>query len=86
MGLPEAARYPEAAVTREGERRIICFAGRDHEQTMGVPLKYVNARDVETADLMLFAQLQQDRLPHLARTTEPLTRLPNTIKHFSSGS
>ena len=59
MGLPNVDRYPEATVTREDERLIICFGGHDHEQTMSVPLKYVNARDVETAELMLLAQLQQ---------------------------
>ena len=59
MGLPNVDRYPDATVTREDERLIINFGGRDHEQTMGVPLKYVNARDVETAELMLLAQLQQ---------------------------
>jgi len=59
MGLPKVARYPEATVTREDDRLIICFGGCDYEQTMSVPLKYVNARDVETAELMLLAQLQQ---------------------------
>ncbi|MDQ3892508.1 MAG: hypothetical protein M3274_06400 [Actinomycetota bacterium] len=59
MGLPNVARYPEATVTREDERLIINFGGCDYAQTMGVPLKYVNARDVETAELMLLAQLQQ---------------------------
>ena len=59
MGLPRVARYPEATVTREDERLIIYFGGRDHEQTLGVPLKYVNAKDVETAELLLLAQLQQ---------------------------
>jgi hypothetical protein len=59
MGLPNVARYPEATVTREDERLIINFGGCDDVQTMGVPLKYVNARDVETVELMLLAQLQQ---------------------------
>ncbi len=59
MGLPKVARYPEATVTREDEHLIIYFGGRDHEQTMSVPLKYVNAKDVETAELLLLAQLQQ---------------------------
>ena len=35
------------------------FRGCDDEQTMGVPLKYMSATDVETAELMLLAQLQQ---------------------------
>lgn len=47
MGLPNAACYPEEIVTREDE------------QTMSVSLKYVNAEDVETAELMLFAELQR---------------------------
>ncbi|MDQ3286565.1 MAG: hypothetical protein M3P92_12865 [Actinomycetota bacterium] len=55
MGLPNVDRYPEATVTREDERLIINFGGCDYAQTMGVPLKYVNARDVETAELMLLA-------------------------------
>ena len=59
MGLPNVDRYPDATVTREDERLIINFGGCDYEQTMGVPLKYVNARDIETAELMLLAQLQQ---------------------------
>ena len=59
MGLPKVTRYPEASVTREDERLVICFGGRDHEQTMSVPLKYMSATDVETAELMLLAQLQQ---------------------------
>ena len=59
MGLSKVARYPETTVTREDERLIIYFGGRDHEQTMSVPLKYVNAKDLEAAELMLLAQLQQ---------------------------
>ena len=59
MGLPKVARYPDATVTREDERLIICFGGRDDEQTMSVPLKYLNAKDLEAAELILLAQLQQ---------------------------
>ena len=59
MRLPKVACYPEATVTREDERLIIYFGGRDHEQTMSVPLRYVNAKDLEAAELMLLAQLQQ---------------------------
>ena len=59
MGLPKVARYPDATVTREDERLIICFGGRDHEQTMSVPLRYVNVKDLEAAELILIAQLQQ---------------------------
>ncbi len=59
MGLPNVDRYPEATVTREDERLIIFFGGCDDEQTMSVPLKYMSATDVETAELMLLAQLQQ---------------------------
>ena len=69
MGLPRVARYPEATVTREDERLIIYFGGRDHEQTMSVPLKYVNAKDVETAELILLAQLQ--RIGYRARRGSP---------------
>ena len=59
MGLPKVARYPEATVTREDEHLIIYFGGCDHEQTISVPLRYVSATDVETAELLLLAQLQQ---------------------------
>ena len=59
MGLPNVARYPEATVTREDERLLIHFGGLGYEQSMGVPLKYMNAEDEETAELMLLAQLQQ---------------------------
>jgi hypothetical protein len=57
-GLPSVARYPEARVTREGERLLIRFGGLDDEQTMSVPLKYVGG-DEEAAELRLLAQLQQ---------------------------
>ena len=59
VGLPSVARYPEASVVREEEHLIIRFGGLEHEQTMGVPLKYVGAEDEEAAELMLLAQLQR---------------------------
>ena len=59
MGLPNVARYPEAIVTCEDEHLLIRFGGHGYEQSMGVPLKYMNAEDEETAELMLLAQLQQ---------------------------
>ena len=58
MGLPKAARYAEATVSRKDERLILRFGGCDHEQTMSVPLK-MNAKDAETAELILLAQLHQ---------------------------
>ncbi len=58
MGLPSVARYPEATVTRDGERLEIHFGGLGPEQTMGVPLRYVGG-DEEEAELRLLAQLQQ---------------------------
>jgi hypothetical protein len=59
-GLPNVARYPEATVERDEERILIRFSGRYYgEQTMSVPLKYVDAEDEETAELMLLAQLQR---------------------------
>ncbi len=58
MGLPAVARYPEATVTREDERLIICFGGLGDEQTMSVPLEYVGG-DEEAAELRLLAQLQR---------------------------
>ena len=59
MGLSKAARYPEATVSRKDERLILRFGGCDHEQSMSVPLKYVNAKDAETAELILLAQFYQ---------------------------
>jgi hypothetical protein len=59
MRLPNDARYPEASMTREEGHLLIRLGGLGYEQTMDVPLKYVNAEDEETAELMLLAQLQQ---------------------------
>ena len=58
MGLPNVARYPAAAVTRDEESILIRFGGPDGEQTMSVPLRYVGG-DAEAAELRLLAQLQQ---------------------------
>lgn len=58
MGLPNVARYPEAAVTRDEESILIRFGGPEGEQTMGVPLKYVGG-DAEAAELRLLARLQE---------------------------
>ena len=58
MGLPSVARYPEATVTREGERVEIHFGGLGPQQTVGVPLKYVGG-DEEEAELRLLGLLQQ---------------------------
>ncbi len=69
MGLPAVARYPEATVTREDERLIICFGGLGDEQTMNVPLKYVGG-DEEAAELRLLAQLQQ--IGYKARRGRPV--------------
>ena len=57
-GLPNVARYPEAAVTRDGESVLIRFSGAAGEQTMGVPLKYVGG-DAEAAELRLLARLKE---------------------------
>ena len=59
-GLPNVARYPEATVTRDGERILIRFSGPYHgEQDVSIPLGYVGAEDDETAELELLAQLQR---------------------------
>ena len=58
-GLPNVGRYPEATVTRSGERIDIRFGGRGQEQTMSMPLKYVGAEDEESAELWLLARLQE---------------------------
>lgn len=57
MGLPSVERYPEATVTRSEEHIEIHFSGKDGEQTMTVPLKYVSG-DEEAAELRLLAQLK----------------------------
>jgi len=57
MGLPNANRYPEATVTRSADAVVIRFGGKDGEQTMSVPLKYVGG-DEEEAELLLLAQLR----------------------------
>ena len=44
MVLSHVARYPEASVTREEGHLLIRFGGLGYEQTMDVPLKYVNAK------------------------------------------
>lgn len=69
-GLPNAARYPEATVKRDGESILIRFSGRYYgEQTMSVPLKYVGAEDDEMAELELLAQLQ--RIGYSVRRSSP---------------
>ena len=57
-GLPNVARYPEADVYRGEEAITIRFGGLDREQTMTVPLKYVDG-DEEAAELWLMARLQE---------------------------
>lgn len=56
-GLPSAARYPVATVTRHEEAISIHFGGLAEEQTTSVPLKYVGG-DEEAAELRLMARLQ----------------------------
>ena len=58
MGLPNVARYPEAAVVRDETSVVIRFDGPYGEQKMSVPLEYVGG-DAEEAELRLLAQLQQ---------------------------
>lgn len=57
-GLPNAARYPIATVTRGEDEILIHFGGLAEEQSMTVPLKYVGG-DEEAAELRLLAQLQE---------------------------
>lgn len=57
-GLPHVARYPVATVAREDEHVRIAFGGLGREQTMSVPLKYVEG-DAEAAELRLLAQLKE---------------------------
>ena len=57
-GLPNAARYPEAEVSRDDETITIRFGGLGSEQTMTVPLRYMGG-DEEAAELWLMARLQE---------------------------
>lgn len=58
MGLPNVQNYPVATVTRHEEYISIVFGGKDGEQTMNVPLKYVGG-DAESAELWLLADLKR---------------------------
>ena len=58
MGLPNIQNYPNATVTRYEEYISIVFAGKDGEQNMSVPLKYM-AGDPEESELMLLADLRR---------------------------
>jgi hypothetical protein len=69
MGLPPVARYPEATLVRDDEKMFIHFGGLSEEYLMGVPLKYIGARDEEAAELKLLAQLQ--RIGYHARRSRP---------------
>ncbi len=69
MGLPNVARYPEAAVRRDEAGVHIRFSGPYYgEQEMSVPLQYVGG-DAEEAELRLLAQLQQ--IGYSVRREEP---------------
>ena len=57
--MPHTGRYPEATVKRGDGQIGIHFGGRGAEQTMNVPLKYLDGEDAEASELRLFAQLQQ---------------------------
>ena len=57
--MPHVKRYPEATVKRADEQIEIHFGGRGAEQTMNVPLKYLDGADAEGSELRLLAQLQQ---------------------------
>ncbi len=69
MGLPAVARYPEATVTRYEEHIFVRFGGLGEEQTISVPLKYLDGEDEEAAELRLLAQLQ--RIGYRARRVRP---------------
>ncbi len=58
MALPHVARFPEATVTRDSEKMSIRFGGLGDEQVMEVSFKYLGAKDEETLELRLIAQLQ----------------------------
>ena len=58
MGLPNIQDFPKATVTRHEEYIGIVFGGKEREQTMNVPLKYVGG-DAEEAELMLLVRLRE---------------------------
>ena len=60
MGLPNVTRFPSATVSRDAENISIRFFGPYYgEQTITVPMEYVNSEDDETVELELLAQLQR---------------------------
>ncbi|MFN2489852.1 MAG: hypothetical protein ABR529_08980 [Actinomycetota bacterium] len=60
MGLPHVARWPRAAVTRDGGVFSIVFSGTDPERRVDVPLaELAPDQDLETAELRLLASLQE---------------------------
>ena len=69
MGLPHAAHFPEATVTRDDEKMYIRFGGLTEERLMSVPLKYIGAEDEEAAELQLLVQLQ--KIGYQARRGRP---------------
>jgi hypothetical protein len=60
MGLPQASRYPVAAVLRSDDRFEIVFSGDDGARTIDVPYRLFGALDdLESVELHLLADLQR---------------------------
>ena len=60
MGLPHAARFPKATVTRHEGWFELLFHGREHERRVDVDLQYIaEVEDVEGTELRLLARLQE---------------------------
>jgi hypothetical protein len=60
MGLPHAARFPKATVTRHEGWFEVLFHGGEHERRVDVDLRYVpDVEDAEGTELRLLARLQE---------------------------
>jgi hypothetical protein len=60
MGLPNVARFPKAAVTRDEDGFQVLFHGGEHSRRVDIGLRYLeDADDLEAMELRLLARLQE---------------------------
>lgn len=60
VGLPNANRYPVAAVARGDDQFEIVFSGDDGARSIQVPYRLFGAKDdLESVELRLLADLQK---------------------------
>jgi hypothetical protein len=60
MGLPHAARFPRATVTRRRDRFELLFQGDEDSRRVDVDLRYIDdSEDLEAEELRLLARLQE---------------------------